>query len=279
MVFSDDALAGRDKTKMKGVICYYSGSGNTKLACKAIIRNLAQVEFDLYDITKKKPLDAEQYDLWGFATFTDFVGPPQLFISFMEGLPVQKDRWAFILNTYGYINGRTLLEIDKIVNARGFRVLAGHSLHTPESYPPMIAAGRGNEQAPNEQELRTFKTFVADLKEKVSMLQTGQTPSPSTLRVGLVDRFIPVYRRTHTRDEMGEKFVDDGICKACGVCEKRCPYHAITLAPKPVFDMGKCYGCWACYNHCPNHAIYTRKYRGKGYYPRPLEELRQKLDV
>ena len=264
---------------MKGVICYYSGSGNTKLVCKAIVRNLAQVEFDLYDITKHKSLEAEHYDIWGFATFTDFVGPPQLFISFVENLPAQKDRWAFILNTYGYINGRTLLEIDKLVRGRGFRILAGHSLHTPESFPPMIAAGNSNEQAPNEKELKMFRSFVSDLEEKVGLMQSGQTPQPSPLHVGLINRCIPVYQRTHARKDMGEKFIDDTICKACGVCEKRCPYHAISLAPKPVFDMRKCYGCWACYNHCPNHAIYTHKYRGIGYYPRPLEELRRKLDV
>lgn len=264
---------------MKGLFCYYSGSGNTKLACKAIVLALPQVAFDLYDITAEKPLPADLYDLYGFATFTDFVGPPQLFISFVERFPLQNDRAAFIFNTYGFINGRTLLEIERLVSGRGFRVLAGHSLHTPESYPPMIASGRGNEQAPNENELNAFKSFILDLKGKVSLLQSGRQPPPSRLPLGLIDRFIPVFRRTHSRDEMGTKFIDDELCQACGACEKRCPYDAITLAPKPVFDMGKCFGCWSCYNHCPNHAIYTVKYRGSGFYPKPLNTLRQKLGV
>ena len=241
--------------------------------------NLPEVEFDLYDITKKKPLQFDRYDIYGFATFTDFVGPPQLFISFVENLPIQNEGWAFVLNTFGFINGRTLLEMQKLVTRRGFRVLAGHSLHTPESYPPMIASGRGNEQAPNEGELQAFQTFVSDLKGKVASIQAGDNFRPSPVRAGLIDRFIPVYPRTHSRDEMGDKIIDDDLCKACGVCEKRCPYQAITLAPKPTFDMKKCYGCWACYNHCPNHAIYTRKYRGVAHYPRPREALRQKLDV
>ena len=38
---------------MRGVICYYSGSGNTKLACKYIAANV-QVPFDLVDVVKEK---------------------------------------------------------------------------------------------------------------------------------------------------------------------------------------------------------------------------------
>jgi ferredoxin len=76
---------------------------------------------------------------------------------------------------------------------------------------------------------------------------------------------------------MSGKFVDESLCIECGVCEKRCPYGAIELAPKPVFDENKCNACWACYNHCPKQAIYTRRYRGVGHYPKPIDQLKEKL--
>jgi heterodisulfide reductase subunit A-like polyferredoxin len=76
---------------------------------------------------------------------------------------------------------------------------------------------------------------------------------------------------------MGIKYVDAELCKECHTCEKLCPYRAIKLDPKPVFDMGKCYGCWSCFNHCPNKAIYTKKFRGRGHYPKPIDSLKQKL--
>jgi heterodisulfide reductase subunit A-like polyferredoxin len=78
---------------------------------------------------------------------------------------------------------------------------------------------------------------------------------------------------------MGLKYVDAELCKECHTCEKLCPYKAIKLNPKPVFDMTRCYGCWSCYNHCPNKAIYTRKYRGAGQYPKPIEQLKNKLKL
>jgi hypothetical protein len=37
------------------------------------------------------------------------------------------------------MSGRTLRILERKVTARGFVVIAGHSLHTPECYPPIIA--------------------------------------------------------------------------------------------------------------------------------------------
>jgi MinD superfamily P-loop ATPase len=76
---------------------------------------------------------------------------------------------------------------------------------------------------------------------------------------------------------MGEKLLDADACTACGICRDRCPYGAITLAPKPGFDQTKCHGCWACYNHCPTQAIYTKKIRGVAQYARPNAALVDKL--
>jgi len=78
---------------------------------------------------------------------------------------------------------------------------------------------------------------------------------------------------------MGEKFIDEARCDECGICQKACPYKAITLDSKPIFDEDKCYGCWACFNRCPTKAIYTSKLRGVGHYRGPTAELKRKLAV
>lgn len=60
---------------MKGIICYYSGSGNTKLAMKYLSKKIPNVEFELLDIVNSETPDFSNYDVAGFATFTDFGGP------------------------------------------------------------------------------------------------------------------------------------------------------------------------------------------------------------
>lgn len=264
---------------MKGIICYCSGSGNTQLACRYIADKLKNIEFDLFNIITEVNPALEKYDVVGFATFTNFWGVPYILQTFIENLPQQDNTPAFVLNTYGFISGKTLLILDKLVTEKGFSVITGHSLHTPESYPPMIVRGMSNEQAPNEKEMKNFNKYISGLDQLIYELNRGNELRRVKIRPGLLNSLLPAFSITKARDDMGEKYVDESLCTECGVCENLCPYKAIKCSPKPVFDMGKCYGCWTCYNHCPGRAIYTAKYRGVGHYPQPISQLKEKLKV
>lgn len=236
---------------------------------------MKNVRFELFDIMAGGIPDLEKYDVAGFAAFTNFWGVPYIFETFMEKLPQQNDKPAFVFNTYGFISGKTLSMLEKLATEKGFLVIAGHSLHTPESYPPMIARGMGNTQAPNEKEMRRFNDFISDLDR----LSSRGDYKKKRISPGFLNSLVNAFPAAKAREDMGEKFVDEALCTECGLCEKLCPYEAIKCSPKPVFDMAKCYGCWRCYNHCPVKAIYTRKYRGKGHYPHPISRLEEKLKV
>ena len=261
---------------MKAIICYYSGSGNTKLACQYIAAHLNGADVDLFDIIRDGLPALERYDLVGFATFTDFWDPSQLVRAFLDRLPGQRDRPAFVFCTYGSMPGSTLRTLADWVTAKGFRVVAAHGLHTPENYPPIIARGLTAANAPGAKELQAFRDFVSSLGDIAARIGRGEPVRTAKVKTPLLARFIKL-PRTKARSDMGAKLVDEATCTECGLCAKRCPSGAITLSPKPVFDEGKCQGCWACYNHCPTMAIYTEKLRGKGLYARPNEQLKDKL--
>jgi ferredoxin len=237
------------------------------------------VEFDLIDVTREKSVDLDPYDVVGFATFTDFLGVPYLFQSFIEELPEAEGRPAFVFNTYGFISGKTLRIMEELVRERRYKVVAGHTLHTPESYPPQILRGLGAEKAPSDREMARFEGFVTELARLLGEAEAGREVRSKRSRIGMLNSMIPRFPRTRSREDMGEKRVDEELCIECGKCERVCPYGAIKLAPEPVFDEQACYGCWGCYNHCPEGAIHTAKLRGEGRYPGPNEQLREKLRV
>ena len=265
---------------MKGIICYYSGSGNTRLACEYITKKMNNIDIDMFNIVKDGIPDLNNYDMVGFATFTDFWGPPHLMQKFVENLPAQKNKPAFVFGTYGFTPGRMLKIFDKWVSDKGFLVVAGHALHTPENFPPMVAPGRGYESSPNDKELNNFKNFISELDNIIYVgSSNGNRFSKGKIKIGALFHIIPAFGRTKARNNMGEKFVDEALCNECGTCKKSCPYGVIELNPKPVFDMNKCYGCWSCFNHCPKKAIYTKKFRGVGHYPKPVKILKEKLKV
>jgi ferredoxin len=262
---------------MKGVLFYHSGSGNTRLACRYIAANLDNVTLDLVDIRKDATPDVSARDLLGFATYTSHWRPAFLMESFIEGLG-PCDKLAFVFNTYGFISSRTLPVLEQRVTARGMRVVAGHSLHAPENYPPMVAHGMGQEQAPDEREMHEFDAFVRDLDRIGRLFDEGRPIDRRVAGAGMFG-FVPKLPEKASAMDMGPKRVDEALCTQCGTCEKVCPYGAVTLSPGPVWAEEKCFGCWACYNHCPKKAVYTDKYRSVGHTPRPIEAFAKKLSV
>lgn len=264
--------------RLKGIICYYSGSGNTRLACQYIRDRAKNADFSLFNIMKDGIPDFSKFGIAGFATFTDFWDPPYLVQKFIEGLAPVKGLPAFVFNTYGFLSGRTQYTMARWAAARGFSVICSHSLHTPENYPPMVAGGHANEQAPSPRELAAFRDFISGLDARCGRLREGK-PAGAPSGPNWMLRLHPAFQRTRSRQEMGIKYLDKELCDGCAICEKLCPYGALTMQPLPVFDQDKCYGCWSCYNHCPHKAIYTAKYRGRGQYPKPIQELKDKLTL
>ncbi len=264
---------------MRGIICYCSGSGNTRLACHYIAGKVRNIEWELFDIISDGIPALENYDIVGFAAFTNYSGIPYIFQNFMEMLAQQNNKPAFVFNTYGFIKGRTLRILSELAEMKGFKVVAGHSLHTPESYPPMIARGMGNKKAPDEKEMIHFNEFISELENLIYLIKSGGELHQKKIKVGILDSLFKPLSSDKARKEMGDKFVDESLCTECGLCGNLCPYLAINCSPKPVFDMNKCCGCWTCYNHCPVKAIYTKKFRGVGHYPQPINLLKEKLSV
>jgi ferredoxin len=135
----------------------------------------------------------------------------------------------------------------------------------------------GARTAPSEKRLRNFDAFISGLGRLLERARKGERVKARRVRMGLLNNVLPARPRTSARKDMGDKFVDDSLCKECGICRDNCPYEAIRLQPKPLFDMDKCYGCWRCFNRCPTHAIYTKRFRTGPYYPGPDDQLKEKL--
>jgi ferredoxin/flavodoxin len=261
---------------MRGVICYYSGSGNTKLACAYIAAHLG-FECDLIDVIAHPDADLTPYDFAGLAASADFGGLSHAFETFLAALPPQGGKPAFAFNTYGFQNGRTLLDLVEQASGAGFDVIGAHAMRMPESYPPMIALHLAFADQPKAGVVRKLDGFIAEVAAALRGLEGGAASEHAPVRTGWLASVSKAKPRTSARDDMGVKSVDAALCTECGICAKQCPYGAIVLSPKPVFDQSACFGCWRCYNRCPEHAIYTPKFRGGPYYPRPSDQAKAAL--
>jgi ferredoxin/flavodoxin len=266
---------------LKGAIIYYSNTGNTKLACEYIQKKSGNIRFDLIDMVREKNADLSDYELLGFAFFADTWQPPKLFVRYVESLRGASGKFAFCFHTYGAISGKAARIMVDILKKKGLKLIGEHALHTPENYPPMIAAGQGNKNKPREKDMRAFDAIIRALDEKAAMNEKGLEPEEEHAHIGLFNSLLPK-NPGMLNTMLAGKFrldVEQVKCIRCGTCERICPVNAISIDEEVSIDHARCEKCWSCYNHCPVGAIINGRYRGNARYPGPSKTYTDKFSV
>jgi ferredoxin/flavodoxin len=266
---------------MKGAIVYYSNTGNTKLACEYIRNKSRQLHFDLIDTVKDKGADLSDYELIGFAFFADTWQPPKLFVRYAEALQGVSGKYAFCFHTYGAVSGKTARTMVDILQKKGLKVIGEHALHTPENYPPMIAAGQSNQNRPSKKDMRAFDAFIRKLDEKAGMIERGCALREESAQIGLFNALLPKNPGS-LNTLLSGKFhleVDRTKCIQCKPSERVCPVQPVSVGKEVTIDHVKCEKCWSCYNHCPVGAIVNGRYRGNARYPGPTKTYKDKFSI
>lgn len=265
---------------LKGIICYYSATGNTRLICNKLAVFLDHFSVKLCDMQNSSPIHPEEYDFFGFATPVEFFGLPYLTQQWIKAIPkITERKLAFILLTHGSIPGTALLQMKDLVEEQNFRVFAGHTLHCPENYPPLRSKGFKSAKSPRDKELKRFLMFSYILRDMLISASKGTELLEAKFRLGLLNYFFNLPDPNAARRMMGFKYIDEALCTHCGICAQECPHQAVQLESFPVFSEESCRGCWKCYNRCPVKAIYTRNLRGSGHYREPAAFFHDRLEA
>lgn len=264
---------------MKVALVYYSATGNTKLACEYVKRCIHGICIDLIDFMEITSFVITEYDIIGFAFFTDAWQPPNILLEFIQRLSEVQNKYAFALNTFGCISGKSALTISRTLKNKGFQVIEAFSLHAPESYPPMIASGKGYNESPSPSEFRRFQNFINRLQESFSKIARGEEIRSRRPKLKFIDWLVPGNPAAFTRILYGtlELKIDTEACTQCGLCTQYCPVKAISVLHKVHIDQEKCQQCWSCYNHCPYRAVKVGKYTGQGQYRKPIPRYQNKF--
>ncbi|OQY38809.1 MAG: hypothetical protein B6226_03040, partial [Candidatus Cloacimonetes bacterium 4572_65] len=197
---------------MKGIICYYSGSGNTKLAIEYLAKKIKATNFELFDITKGNIPNIQKYSIVGFATWADYGGAPQLMYNFINKIAKQKEKPAFLFNTFGFISGKIITDLAELVTYKGFSVISGFSLHTPENFPPLRKLRMTFDNYPKLSEIKTFDTYIETLNSQMEAISSGKKPRIVKLYSSLIDSIFPKKPRTSAKKDFGIQNVNADLC-------------------------------------------------------------------
>jgi len=263
---------------MKGLIYYYSDTGNTELAIKYLTEKINQADFKMIKISSGEEQDIEKYDIVGFAFPTHYLGVEEVFETFIANLKRQQATPAFLLNTYGMMQGKALKLVSKFLNAKDYKIIAWHALMMPENFPPFITKGWSSKDMPDQKQMIAFDNFINELSLKIDAISKGKILEKSKVKIGLFNSLMGVKSKEKIRKDMGLK-CDEALCSRCGRCKEHCYYNAIKINEKPEFDLTKCRGCWSCFNLCPQKAINTDRIAASHQYCGPDSILIDKFLV
>ncbi len=238
---------------MKAIIYYFTGTGNTRIAARAIKQELMSYDYDvtLFEIRKNDEdvPNPNDYDVVGFGYPIHAFNAPQFFLKQIKKIAKVDHKKAFIFKTSGEpfgFNKASSWSLSRILKKRGFELMMDRHLLMP--YNIMF---RYDDRLAKQMYIHTHemaKVIAYDIKmnrKKRIKFNVLHFPIMYLFRVQWFGAKVngPLF---HVKKEQ---------CTSCSACEKVCPTNNIILNEGiPAFG-GDCTMCMGCVLSCPEDAI------------------------
>lgn len=233
------------------MICYFSGTGNSKYVAKRISESLPnEALVDLNDCIKNYiELNKNDCSRIIFVTPTYAWRIPKVVEKYIEShAPFNRTKAYFVMTCGGEIGnaGKYLKQMCSRVGM-SYRGVAGVVM--PENYIAMFSA------PDNDEASKIVDRAESTIDNIIELIRNNKRLPQSDLT--LIDRLYssvvnPVFYTLFVKDK---KFYANDKCISCRKCELVCPLNnIISIDGKPKWQ-GNCTHCMACICSCPTGAI------------------------
>jgi ferredoxin len=237
-------------------IYWFSGTGNSLYAAKNLSAALGDIP--LVQITNEPPSCA----VGGEGAKIGFVFPsyywnlPRAVRSFVNKLDIKPGTYIFAVITMGSTGYGTIAAIEKVLKAKGRRLIYGKGIKMPDNYillyNPSNPIKCDEILNKNDKRLREIAAEITAGKKSISKLPLS---------------FNSMYKNI---EKLDAKYTAGNNCTSCGLCEKICPVRNIRLESGRPEWLHRCEQCCACISWCPAKAIeYGSKTASRNRYSNP----------
>lgn len=238
------------------MIFYFSGTGNSRWVAQTLASMINDTASDISKIEVIPPLTDEQQIGLVFPIYA--WGAPEPVIAFAKNLH-QSAAFTFGICTCGADAGKALKKLSKY-----FYLDSCYSLMMPNNY---IIGGKEMDVEKKEnciQKIKSASDILQNIAQEITQkkpvyhVEEGTFPRlKSSIANWGFNHFARTTKPFHVTD----------ACIGCGLCEKNCPAHTITLHDKKPFWDKPCFQCLRCIHECPTAAIqYGASTTNKGRY-------------
>lgn len=237
---------------MKVIICYFSGTGNTKKVVDFYAQEFEKngCNITLHEIESVENVNFNGYDLYGIAYPIHALNAPSIIVDFCKNLPKQEERKnLFIIKTSGEplkINNISSTKICKILKKKNY--ILNNEYHYIMPYNMIFR----HSNATAYKMWNTAKNLIPiDCREIISGEKVTLSHFPMSNFISWVMRIEHWGGRFN-----GRRYKVNENCIKCGKCVKNCPTKNITIDENGNFHFGKkCLMCMRCSFNCPVDAF------------------------
>lgn len=238
---------------MKVIYCF-SGTGNSLYVANTIAKEMDAEVRPMY--LDEKEINA---DVIGFVFPVYFWNLPNQVEQFITQLTIKNpNAYIFTVITYGgYEFGASGL-LRRILKKKGLTLAYANKVRAVENY--IISYHAKDTEA--RQNLTTTKAKV--IAKDIQQLKRKRAEHVLIINP-IIKSFFP-----REEGQCDQHFSISNNCTSCGICEKVCLVHNITLQEGTPSFQHKCEQCLACVNRCPEQAInWKQKTQDKKRYTHP----------
>ena len=236
---------------MKVLLCYFSGTGNTKMIVNKFNESLVSngVETYIYKIEDNCfNYNIEEFDLIGIAYPIHAFNAPSIILDFANSLISVKDKKVFILKTSGEplkLNNISSLKLVKILEKKGYKIT--NEYHYCMPYNILFRHS-------DNMVYKMWNTAIKVIPIDCSELLSGKDALLDKVFMGSFIAWL--FRIEHWGGRFnGKKYSVTNDCIKCGKCSKICPVNNIKIENEQLIFGNKCIMCMRCSFLCNKNAI------------------------
>ncbi|WP_446898200.1 EFR1 family ferrodoxin [Clostridium sp. LBM24168] len=241
---------------MKGVLYYFSGTGNTKWVADKFRDNFKTygVDLKLVNIEDEDKIQSEcfkknDFIIVGSPVHAEF--PPKIVCDFLDKIkPQHRKIKAIVYSTQATKSSSAPCFMSKCIKKKGYEISIQIYIKMPNNY--YFSAGK-------EPDKNNIESLLSEAETKISYVVKNfmnnkiLIESNNEIRVYFSKFFNKVFRRTIPK--LSKNISSTEQCGKCGICLMNCPKNNITFENGRAVFNSKCILCMRCIHICPINAI------------------------